>query len=74
MPAVLSLREWSLVVPSLMDEVPHYHVSDVVELIEERLGPLETDDLYAVMATALRVRGKRQEFEPGLPVKDEPGT
>jgi hypothetical protein len=74
MTAVLALRDWPLVVPTLMDEVPHYRVSDVVELIEERLGPLEPDELNLIMAIVLRIRCKRSEFEPGLPVSGDAGV
>lgn len=73
MTAVLSLRDWGLVVPALMDEVPQYQVSDVVELIEERLGPLGVEELNKVMALVLRIRLKRQEFEPGWPVHGDLG-
>ena len=69
MTSVLPPLNWSLVVPTVMDEVPHYLVSDVVELIEERLGPLEDTELNVVMAIVLRIRRKRLEFEPGLPVR-----
>ena len=74
MTAILPLRDWSLVVPALLDEMPHYQVSDVVELIEERLGPLGADELNTVMALAIRIRLKRQEFEPGWPVRGDLGT
>lgn len=73
MTVILALRDWPRVVPTLMDEVPHYRVSDVVELIEERLGPLEPDELNLVMAVVLRIRCKRLEFEPGVPVSDDTG-
>ncbi len=73
MTAILSLRDWCLVVPALMDEVPHYQVSDVVELIEERLGALDPEELNQVMALVLRIRLKRQEFEPGWPVLGDLG-
>jgi hypothetical protein len=74
MTAFLALRDWPLVVPTLMDEVPHYRVADVVELIEEKIGPLEGDELNVVMAIVLRIRCKRLEFEPGLPVAGDAGA